>query len=47
MVSATEGEAMLGEVAERLIGRFPDQYGTSGAEEALRRVARLSEQYSR
>ena len=47
VLTQMEGEATLVEIAERLLERFPEQYGTSGAKEAFRHVARLSEQYSR
>jgi protein arginine N-methyltransferase 1 len=47
VLAQMDGEITLEEIAERLLERFPDHDGTSDAKEALRRVARLSEQYSR
>ena len=47
VLTQMDGHNTLGEIAERLLERFPEHYGTSDAKDALRRVARLSEQYGR
>ena len=47
VLTQMDGRNTLREIAECLLERFPGHYGTSDAKDALRRVARLSEQYSR
>lgn len=42
-----DGQSTLTEIAGRVVERFPGEHGVSDPNEAFRRVARLSERYSR
>ena len=47
VLTEMDGQSTLMEIAERLVERFAEDRGISDLDEAFRRVARLSERYSR
>lgn len=47
VLTEMDGQKTLMEIAERIVERFPEDPGSSDVNEAFRRVARLSERYSR